>query len=140
MYVLRKAQAGIGAVRRVIVVVAGGDEDLAAAAVEDVGQEARRLAVGAVGIEQIAGEQKVLRAVLPRRLRQGAQKRALLLTPLGGKRSGQRLKGRIEMQIRRVEHSDAHRMRSASALRHSPVSQSMVKIAPSSLHRPAAAS
>ena len=140
MYVLRKAQAGIGAVRRVIIVVAGGDEHLAAAAVEHVAQKPRRLAVGAVGIEQIAGEQKDLRAVLARRLRQGSQQRALLLPALGGERSGQRLKGRIEMQIRRVEHSDAHRMRSASALRQRPVSQSIVKTAPSILHLPAAAS
>ena len=140
MYILRKAQTGVGAVRHVIIVVAGGDEHLAAAAVEHVSQQPRRLAVGAVGIKQIAGQEEDLRAVLARKLRQRAQKRALLLPPLGRERPGQRLKGRIQMQIRRVEHPDAHRMRSASALRQSPVSQSMVKIAPSSLQRPAAAS
>ena len=140
MYVLRKAQAGIGALRRVKIMVAGGDEHLAAAAVERVRERARRLAEGAVGIEQIAGQEDNLGAVLPRQLRQRAEQVALLLPPPGGLLAGQGLEGRIEMQIRRVEHSDAHRMRSASALRQSPVSQSMVKIAPSSLQRPAAAS
>ena len=106
----------------------------------DDGERFGRLGVGARAVEQVAREQDDLRPVRPRQLQQSAQKVALLPAALRRLRSGERLKRRIEVQIRRVQNAHAHLRRTGRTSRHRPVSLSTSKIAPSSLAAPMAAS
>lgn len=102
MYVLGKRQARIRRARAVIVVVAGREKHLRPTAGKRLGERLRRLGIGAAAVEQVAREQDDLRAVRPGQLRQSAQKVALLPAALRRLRAGERLKRRIEVQIRRV--------------------------------------
>ena len=65
---------------------------------------------------------------------------ALLAAALRRLCTGQRLKRRIEVQIRRVQDAHAHLRRTSCTSRQRPVSLSTSKIAPSSLAAPMAAS
>ena len=67
-----------------------------------LGERLRRLGIGTAAVEQVAREQDDLRAVRSGQLRQSAQKVALLPAALRRLRAGERLKRRIEVQIRRV--------------------------------------
>ena len=140
MYVLGKRQARIRRARAVIVVVSGREKHLRGAAGKRLGERLRRLGIGAAAVEQVAREQDDLRAVRLCQLRQSAQKVALLPAALRRLRSGERLKRRIEVQIRRVQNAHAHLRRTGCTSRHRPVSLSTSKIAPSSLAAPMAAS
>ena len=102
MYVLGKRQACIRRARAVIVVVSGREKHLRSAAGKRLCERLRRLGIGAAAVEQVAREQDDLRAVRLGQLRQSAQEVALLPAALRRLRSGERLKRRIEVQIRRV--------------------------------------
>ena len=140
MYVFRKRQARIRRARAVIVVVAGREKHLRPTAGKRLGERFGRLGIGARAVEQVAREQDDLRPVRLRQLRQGAQQAALLPAALRRLRERERLKRRVEVQIRRVQDAHAHLRRTRRTSRQRPVSLSTSKIAPSSLAAPMAAS
>ena len=140
MYVFRERQARIRRARAVIVVIAGHEKHLRSAAGKRLGERFGCLGVGARAVEQVAREQDDLRPVRPRQLRQSAQKVALLPAALRRLRERERLKRRVEVQIRRVQDAHAHLRRTSCTSRQRPVSLSTSKIAPSSLAAPMAAS
>ena len=141
MHVFRHLQPGIGGFGGIEVVVARGDEHRRGNAPEGLDQALPGLKIGAAAVQQVAAEQHQIHPLAGGEPRQRVQQLPLLPPADGGLPCGQRLKGRVQMQVRRVQEFDrAHVSRIASAFWHLPVSGSMVKTQPSSLLGPLAES
>ena len=121
--------------------IARGDEHRRGDAAQAADEVLPGLAVGVVAVEQVAAEQHEVYLLAHGQLRQGGEQLALLLAADGRLARGQRLEGRIQVQIRRVKDLQvSHLSLTASAARHLPVSGSMVNRQPSSFAGPPAAS
>ena len=61
---------------------------------------------GAVAVKQVAGQKNDVRALTHRKLRKSAEQNSLLASADGGFPGAQALKGRVHVQICRVQDSD----------------------------------
>ena len=89
-----------------MVVIPGGNKDLRAAVGEKLPQGIKRIAVDAGAVKQVAGEQHGVASVRTAQAAQRLQGKALLLPPPRRTICGQRGKGGIQMEVRRVQQSN----------------------------------
>ena len=141
VHVLRQLQPRPGRLRRIEIVVAGGDEHRHAHGAEAQGQLLPRLVKGLVAVEQVARQQDELHPLARHQRGQPCQQLPLLAPAHGRLARRQPLKGRVEMQVGRVQDlQSSHVSLTPSAARQRPVSVSMVNRQPSSLLLPLPAS
>ena len=141
MHVLRQLQPRPGGLRRIKIVVAGGDEHRHAHAAEAQSQLLPRLEIGLVAVEQVARQQHKLHALALDQRSEPPEQLPLLAPAHGGLARRQPLEGGVQMQVGRVQDLQrVHVSLTPSAARQRPVSVSMVNRQPSSLLRPLPAS
>ena len=117
--------------------VAGRYEDGHGHLRERYAHELLRLRPGGVAVEEVAGEQHELAVFARAQLGEGAQQLALLAAAQRRLLLPEGVEGRIQVQVRRVEHT-YHRNLTALTAVQRPVFSSRVKSAPSSLTGPPA--
>ena len=121
------------------VVIARRDEHRHGHAPQAGDQLLAGLEITAAAVEQIAAEQDEIHVLGHGELRQRAEQPPLLGPADRGFSGGQRFKGGVQMQIRRMQDFQDHVSRIASARRQRPVSGSISNRQPSSFAGPLAA-